>query len=73
MESIKHKMQCLQNEAVEAHKIKQKYLNEEHEFSKQAEKYEKLILQVTKEINQEEEKLDKNLTEIKETQVFRLD
>ena len=70
MESIKHKMECLQREAVEAHKVKQKFLNDEENFSKQAIKYEKLILEVTKEINSEEEKLDQSLTEIKDTQVL---
>ena len=82
MESIKHKMASLQKyctnknlflkfltrETRDAADVKQRLLDEASSFQNTAEKYEKLIIEINKEINSVEDELDRDLTEYKDIQ-----
>ena len=81
MESIKHKMQCLQKETSDAYEKAQQLDQEGEQFVAEFEKFEKLILEINKgkifgkwkavfhiflEINAVEDKLDSHMTSSKE-------
>jgi len=66
MESIKHKMMCLQRETSDAFGKAEKLQLEGDKYVKEADKYEKLVIEINKEINRVEDTLDANLTSYKE-------
>ena len=66
MESIKHKMMCLQRETSDAFQKAEQLQYEGSKFIKECDKFDKLILEINKEINQKEDNLDCHLTSYKE-------
>lgn len=66
MESIKHKMMCLQRETSEAYGKSHQLQDEGNTYIKEAARYEKLVIEINKEINRVEDNLDSYLTSFKE-------